>query len=212
MKLTKKITFALGLLATGVSYAQSSAPTTTSTGHGLLGHRYTELVFGVDDVKHISTHGYSVGASANNPIVPGKVDAGAGYTYSWIGGALKGHANTLTTYATAYAPLSGVKPFASAALGYQWTSLKFGQGDEQAIWGAAIGVEIPAGIVTLTPRLTYQDDFEGTPRSSQAWTASVEANYWFNQNSAVFGSIGHSDVRRSPVDAWSYQIGLRARF
>lgn len=212
MKLNQKITLALGLLAAGAGYAQTNATTTSTTGGGLLGQRYTELSFGVDNVKHLSTDGYSVGASANNPIVPGQIDAGAGYSYSWIGGALKGHANTIGTYVTAYAPLSGVKPFVSAALGYQWTSLKFGLGDDQAIWGGAIGVEIPAGVVTLTPRLSYADDFEGSRRSSQAWTASVEANYWFSKTSAVFGSIGHTDARRSPVDSWNYEVGLRARF
>jgi hypothetical protein len=215
MKLTKKITLALGLLATGVGYAQTTAATpatTSNAGYGLLGHRYTELSVGVADVKHYSQHGYSVGASANNPVIPGVLDAGAGYAYSWIRGGAKGHANTIGTYATAYAPLGGVKPFVSAALGYQWTSAKFGMGNDEAIWGGAIGVEIPVGAITITPRISYSDDFEGTPRSSQAWTTSVEANYWFKKDSAVFGSIGHTDARRSPVDSWNYEVGLRARF
>ncbi|MGH7944989.1 MAG: porin [Opitutaceae bacterium] len=209
MNLTKNITLALGLLSAGVSHAQ----TTPAGGEGLLGHRYTELSFGLQDLKHVSDHGYSVGASANNPLIPGVLDAGASYSYSWIRGPFRGHANTVGGYAIAYAPFNGVKPFVGAGLGYQWTSFSFGGSDDQALWGLTAGVEFPAGPrVTITPRINYADDFEASRNSTQAWTYQVEANYWFNSKSAVFGSVGKSDVRRSPIDSWNYEIGLRARF
>jgi hypothetical protein len=207
MKLTKKIILALGVLATGAGYAQTA--TTTRTASGLLGHRYTELSLGAENIDHLSSHGYSVGASANNPVIPGVLDAGASYGYSWIRGPFKGHANTVGAYATAYTPLAGVRPFATAALGYQWTSARFGAGDDEAIWGAAIGVEIPAGVVTVTPRISYADDFDSDGR---AWTTSVEVNYWYSRTSAVYTSLGRTDVRRSPFDSWNWEIGLRARF
>jgi hypothetical protein len=208
MNLTKKMTLALGLLAAGVSYAQT---TTDRAGNGLLGHRYTELSVGLQDITHLSDHGYSVGAGANDPLIPGVLDAGASYSYSWIRGAFRGHANTIGAHSTAYTVLNGVKPFAGAALGYQWNS--FGPGvDDQALWGLTTGVEIPAGVVTLTPRISYADDFEGSRASSQAWTFQVETNYWYSATSAVFGSIGKTDVRRSAFDSWNYEVGLRARF
>lgn len=207
MNLTKKITLALGLLAAGVSYAQTPA----ANGQGLLGQRYTELSFGVQDIKHVSNNGYSLSAGANNPLIPGKLDAGAAYSYSWIRGPFKGHANTIGGYANAYAPLNGVKPFVGAGLGYQWVSSRAGS-DDQGLWGLVAGVEIPAGVVTITPRISYADDFEGTRKSSQEWTYAVEANYWFSKTSAVFGSIGKTDVRQSPIDSWNYEVGLRARF
>ncbi len=214
MKLTKKIILAFGVLATGAGYAQTatSTATPTTTGSGLLGHRYTELSLGAENIDHLSNHGYSVSASANNPLIPGVLDAGATYSYSWIRGPFKGHANTIGAYATAYTPLAGVRPFATAALGYQWTSARFGAGDDEAVWGAAIGVEIPAGVVTVTPRISYADDFEGSSRSSQAWTTSVEVNYWYSRTSAVYTSLGRTDIRRSPFDSWNWEIGLRARF
>jgi hypothetical protein len=210
MNLTKKITLALGLLAAGVSYAQTQAD--AHYGTGLLGQRYTEFNVGLHDIKHVRQHGYSVGAEANNPVIPGVLDAGASYSYSWMKGTYKGHANTIGAYATAYAPFRGVKPFAGVGLGYQWTNSRFSS-DEQALWGLTTGVEIPAAErVTVTPRISYADDFEGTARSSQQWTYAVETNYWFSRTSAVFGSIGRTDVRRSSFDAWNYQVGLRARF
>ena len=211
MNLTKNITLAFGLIAAAVSHAQTT-PAGTS-GLGLLGNRYTELSVGLQDIKHLSDHGYSVGASANNPLIPGVLDAGGSYSYSWIRGPFRGHANTVSGYTTAYAPFNGVKPFAGAALGYQWSSFGSGGSDDQALWGLTAGVEIPAGPgVTITPRINYADDFESTRNSSQAWTFQVEANYWFSASSAVFGSVGKTDVRRSTFDSWNYEIGLRARF
>jgi hypothetical protein len=210
MKLSRNITFALGLMAAAASHAQTTPATTT--GYGLLGHRYTELNVGLQDVKHLSDHGFSAGAAANNPLIPGMLDAGASYSYSWIRGPFKGHANTIGGYATAYTPFNGVKPFAGVGLGYQWSSFGFGASDDNPLWGLTAGVEIPAGAVTITPRINYADDFESTRKSTQTWTFQVEANYWFNQTSAVFGSIGKSDVRRSSFDSWNYEVGLRARF
>jgi hypothetical protein len=211
MKLTNKLIVALGLLAAGVSEAQTTGA--GSADLGLLGHRYTELNVGLQDIKHLSDHGYIVGASANNALIPGVLDAGASYSYSWIRGPFRGHANTIGGYATAYAPFNGVKPFAGAGLGYQWSSFGFGADDDQALWGLTAGVEIPAGPgLTITPRVNYADDFESSRNSSQVWTYQVELNYWYNARSAVFGSIGKSDVRRTSFDSWNYELGLRARF
>ena len=61
MKLTKKITLALGVIAVGsASYAQTSAVAS----NGLIGTQYTEFSFGVQDVKHISDNAYSLGVAA----------------------------------------------------------------------------------------------------------------------------------------------------
>ena len=209
MNLTKNIIVALGLLTAGVCAAQTTPP----GGDGLLGHRYTELSLGLQDIEESSDHGYAVGARANNPLIPGVLDAGASYSYSWIRGRFRGHANTVGGYATAYAPFRGVKPFAGAGLGYQWTSFSFGNSDDYAIWGATAGVEIPAGPrVTITPRINYADDFDNGRNGGRTWTFQAEANYWFSATSAVYGSVGKSNVRRSPMDSWNYEIGLRARF
>jgi hypothetical protein len=209
MILTKKITLAFSALAAVSAMNAAPAPSGPS---GLLGTQYTELSLGLSDVRHISNNLYDGGIGANTSLVPGLLDGGATYNYSWIGGANKGHANTIGGYVNAYTVLNGVKPFAGVGLGYQWTSFKFVGSDDQALWNASVGVEIPAGVVTITPRIIYNDDFEGSANSGQSWTYQVEGNYWVNPKTAVFASIGKTDVNHSRFDQWNYRIGLRARF
>ena len=115
MKLTTKTILALGLLAGGVSFAQT--PADARLGTGLLGERYSDFNFGLQDIKHVSDHGYDVGASANNPLIAGVLDAGASYSYSWIRGAFSGHANTIGAYATAYTALSSADRRVRANIG-----------------------------------------------------------------------------------------------
>jgi hypothetical protein len=104
-----------------------------------------------------------------------------------------------------------VKPFLSTALGYQWTSTRSAATSRRS--GASPPAwKFPPAPSRITPRISYADDFENTRNSSQAWTVQTEVNYWVEPDDGVFGSIGHSDVRRSPIDSWNYQFGLRARF
>lgn len=205
--LKSPLSLALGLLTAAAIHAQT--PPTAPT--GFLGQKYTELGFGLNDRQHDSNHGYGLRALANTPILPGEVDTGGSYTYNWNGGSLRSHSHTLAGYATAYIPAQGVKPFVNAGLGWRWTSAPFNGTENRPLWDASAGVEIPVGGVTLTPRITYEDDFKRTRKSRQAWVCAVEASYWVSKESAVFGSFGKSDVRNSSADAWVYQIGLRAR-
>jgi hypothetical protein len=210
MNLTKKTILALGLIVAGASFAQTAQTATTTSGTpvGLLGQTYTEASFGVADIKHYSKDQYSVGVSANAPVSP-FVDLSAGYNYSWLSG--QGHVNSLVGGATAYTTFNGVKPFVGAALGYEWD--RFGSyRNDQANWGLAAGVEIPAGVVTVTPRIVYSDDFRGKYRSSQQWSYGVEANYWVTRTAAVFAGVDYVDVRDSSQDAWTYTVGARFKF
>ncbi|MDP3071410.1 MAG: hypothetical protein Q8N18_14060 [Opitutaceae bacterium] len=228
MKTTNKLTLALaGLTLAAGLHAQSTttavpAPRSvaSSSSAGLIGTPYTELKFGVQDIKGNSSHAYSIGAGANTVLVPRQLDGGASYAYSRIGGASRGHTNTIGGYLTAYAPtpsylndvgfLRSAKPFISANAGWEWSSYPTGS-DDQPLWGASVGIEIPAGAVTITPRLSYSDDFEGTSRSSQSVGAAVEVNYWYSPTMAFFGSAGESGLRHSNRSARNFFIGLRSR-
>lgn len=208
--LTKKITLALGVIAaTAASYAQQPAASTT-TPIGILGRQYTELSFGVQDIKHLSPDAYSLGVAGNVPVAA-NIDLGAAYTYGWIRGGLNAHGNTLSTSATLHTTYSGMKPFAALALGYQWAH-GAGFKDDYGVWGGAIGVEIPVGACTVTPSVAYADDFLGSRKSSQEIIGNVEANHWFSQTTAGFVGVGYGDTQRSGADSWNYSVGLRLKF
>lgn len=209
MNLNQKITLAVGVIAATVaSYAQQPAATSATT--GVLGQQYTEVGFGMQDIKHISPNLYSLSLAGNVP-VNGYLDVRGDYSYSWIRGNVRGHSNTLSTSATAYTTLGGVKPFAAAALGYEWDHA-VGVKDNFAVWGAQIGVEIPVGVFTVTPTFAFADDFRTSRKSSQAVVSNVEANYWFSKTVAGFAGIGYTDIQRSSADSWDYSAGLRVKF
>lgn len=205
---TRKLLLAFGLAASlATSHAQLSAG---SPPVGVLSHSYTEVSVGAQDIRHFSANFYDATLGGNLPVAPG-VDVGGSYSYGWIRGSLPGHSNTLNAYTTAYLPMRGAKPFASVALGYQWTHFT-GSRDSEAFWGAAVGVEIPVGLVSITPRVAYVDDFHDSMNSSQQTTYEVEANCWLTQRSALFATVGKTDLHDSVFDSWNYRVGVRIKF
>lgn len=208
MNLTKNTILALGLFAAAsVSIAQTTT-TTEAAPVGTLGQSYTEASFGVSDIKHTSKNQYDLGIAANVPVSP-YLDLGAGYDYAWM--HKDGHANALTSDATLYTTINGVKPFVAAGLGYEWVSAP-GFRDNEALWNVAAGVQIPVSIVTITPRISYTDDFRTPSRSSQQTAYGVEGNYWVTKQAAVFAGVDYVDVRNSSFDAWTYTVGARWKF
>ncbi len=212
MNLTKKTILALSILTVaGVSYAQNTN-TQTQTSQvpvGVLGQSFSEVHFDVADLKHSSKNQYGLGVAANVPVSP-FLDLGAGYDYGWLRGV--GHFNSINGSATAYTSFNGVKPFAGAALGYEWTHTSGFGNDNQAFWGVQVGVEIPVSVVSITPRIVYTDDFRSKTRSTQSVNYGVEANYWVTKTVSVFGDVGYDDVMHSAADAWTYRVGARMKF
>lgn len=210
MNLIKKTTLALGLVAAAcTSFAQTAA----TSNNGLLGTGYTEFNYTLGDIDSFSDHEHALSAGMNIPVLPGRLDVGGGYTYSWIRGAARGHANTLSTSATAYVPLEGAKPFVSGAIGYTWASVPLGLGDHDAAWSISAGVELPVGAFIVTPKISYADDFNGRiGNSDDLWTYEVEGHYWFSPKAGAYASIGFVDYHRDPVDVWNYRVGLRFKF
>jgi hypothetical protein len=209
MNTTKRTALALLAIVSALS-TQAQTLSTNSTS-GVLGHRYSEVSFGLQDPKHFSQDLYDLSLSGNVPVAP-NLDLGAGYSYGWIGGSgIKGHVNTIGTTATAYTALNGVKPFIALGLGYQWVSTA-GLRDDNGIWGGSIGVEIPAGAFSVTPSISYADDFRSSGNSTQQTTYGVEGNYWLSSAAALFASVGYTDLHSSSVDSWNYRIGYRWKF
>jgi hypothetical protein len=208
MNLTKKMILALGLVWVGAVNAQTAA-TSGSSGSGLLGQRYAELGFGVHDLKFSSHHLYGAALAANVPVVPALLDANVSWEHDWMHGRFGGEGDVFAGTVTAYAPLRGVKPFLGGGLG--WQTSGFGS-DPHGLWGVSGGVEIAAGDFTVTPRVSYVDDFEETRISTQQWSWAVEGNYWIGGRTGLFASVGRSDVLRSPARSWDYLVGVRMKF
>ena len=203
-----KLILALGLAASALT---GRAQTTTAANPvGTLGHSYTEVSFGAQDIQHVTPNFYDLGLSGNVPVAP-NFDFGGGYSYGWIQGSAPGHTNTLNAYTTAYLTTHGARPFASAGLGYQWAHFA-GTSNDEGFWTAAIGVEIPAGLFSITPRIAYIDDFHRSGNSSQQTTYEVEGNYWMSPRTAVFANLGQTDVHGSAFDSWNYRVGVRMKF
>lgn len=212
MNLTKNTILALGLIAAAsVSFAQNNTATTSAAPVGVLGQSYSEVNFGVSDIKHYKDDGYSLGVAGNIPVQAGILDLNGFYDYSWIRGASRGHGNTIGAGPTVYTTIAGVKPFIGGAVGYSWDNTVWGR-QEKAIWGLDAGVEIPVSVVTITPRIAYADDFHSKVDSTQSWSYGVEGNYWVTKTAGVFASVGYTDVRHSSNDSWDYSVGARFKF
>lgn len=220
MKLTKKITLIASLIAgvTGLSFAQEiAAPTTSDTSLlGNLGKRYVETSVGLADVHNTSRNAYAVSASVNSPVNP-FLDVGAGLGYGWFNGTTAdSNAKTIGASATFYKAYGDLKPFVSVGLGYEWTKVEAGSfrnHSEGAIWAGAVGVEIPLTVITLTPSITYNDDFRNSRNSTQAFSYNLEASYWASSKLGFFVGTGYTDVRKSSTsDGWGFDLGARFRF
>lgn len=206
MNMTKNTLLALVAMASAsASFAQN---VTQAAPVGVLGQSFSEAYAGLSDIRNYSKNQYGVGLAANVPVTS-YLDLGAGYEYGWVRG--ESHYNSVNARAIAYTAISGVKPFAGAILGYDWDQSSVGK-DDRSTWALTAGVEIPVGPVAITPRVIYSDDFRSSNRSYQQLTTEVEANYWITTTTAVFATVGRTDVNQSDARAWNYTVGARFKF
>jgi hypothetical protein len=217
--------YALTLAVVGLATAFSvrAQPATASNANGLLGQRYAEASVGAIDPHGSSDEGFAGNLSVNVPVQAG-LDVGFGYTYDRItadigsGFHLRSRNHTLGATVTGYSTLAGVKPFAGAGLGYQWsrTKLDFGGArvldtdDDDGLWALGVGVEIPLGAVTVTPTVTYQDGFSQGAAAGFAYGA--EAHMWLTRTVGGFVGATYSDPVNGGRQSWLYEIGARMRF
>ncbi len=210
-----------------VTTNQTTPPPPAAPSGGLLGKRYVDLNFGVQDIRHVSKDAYTAGLSGNFPVAPG-VDLGAGYSHSWLNSTAttpRVDTDVVQGTVTLFPPnntfSNGAKPFVAGGIGYQWDnatlsgtphSFSFTSDDDYALWALAAGVEIPFGAFSLTPAISYNDDFRSSRKSVQAYNYGAEANYWVTDEFAVYAGASYQDVRHSSFDSWIYDAGVRLKF
>lgn len=204
MKLIKMLVIA-ALAAIGTAQTPASAATS-----GLLGQKYLETDFTLQDIQHVSPDVYNVGLAVNLP-VNAYLDVGAAYSYGWLSRSISAHTNTLGATATGYFSFAGMKPFLSAGLGEQWVHTQFGSSDF-GVWGVGTGVEIPSKVFTVTPSISYTDDLQRSTLSSQQFTFGVELSRWVTKTTSAYAAVSYSDISHINYDAWNYSVGLRVKF
>jgi hypothetical protein len=207
MSSIRNILVSFSLLAAGAAGFAQTSP-------GLLGQRYADVNFGVQDYRGLGDNAYSVGVGVNLPVTP-MLDVGLDYSKGWLNtNPFDLRADTLSASATIYTNAQGVKPFAGAALGMQWAETRFPgfrNRDDAGVWALGGGVELPVGPLTFTPAIAYTDSFEG--RSSVgAFRAGVEAHTWFTPKLGGYADVSWMNQQGSGGESWNYTVGLRWRF
>ncbi len=194
------------LVAAVTCHAQSA--TADQAPRGALGQNYAEFSLGWTKINH--ARDIYDGSFTGNVAVAHHLDLAGTIGYGWVHGKNEGHANLLSGAATWFVNHAGTKPFASLVIGYQSGTGRLAFSDW--LWGAGVGCEIPLAGMTLTPRVSYLDDFRGSRRSSQQVTFETEGNWWLGRSAALFASLGYTDVHRSRFDSWNWRAGVRFAF
>jgi hypothetical protein len=215
MNLTKITPFLLATAA-AACVLHADVPATSDSSAGTLGQRYGELSFTAQNITHVSNDATSLDFGVNCPIAK-HIDLGGSYTYGWFHNNYHQRSSILDTGATVYATYAGIKPFASLNLGYEWDRFTetgfYPYHANYGVWGLGVGVEIPVKpTVAITPFISYQDDFQDSAHSAQAYDFGVEVNYWFRKAWAVFADGGYQAVLHSRYNSWVWSIGLRQKF
>jgi|GEM_PF-2061573 len=229
MTTIKTLIGTVALAAVSTCFAQTSNSCswfpTGEDGPGVIGKRYADVGFGVQDNSHDSKNTYGVGIGANIPLIKG-LDFDAGYSYdSYRHSPVKEHWNDISTGIKLYNTVeNGVKPFISAGLGYSWLNEKLdddwyfistgknSRSQGKATWGASVGAEFPFQWISVTPTISYHDDFERTANSDQAWAYGVHANSWITRKVGVSLGVSYVAWQHSSNQAWDYSTGVCVRF
>jgi hypothetical protein len=229
MNTIKTLISTVALLTASTLFAQNSnvAPWFDKKGDdgpGVIGKRYVDAGFGVQDPQEYSDVAETYGLSMNVPVTR-NLDAGVSYSYSTLNytpyGALPGQSlnvksNSLGAYATFYNTIEkGIKPFLTANLGTTASSRVFmgtDHGTNYQWWGFSAGAEFPAKYVSLIASLSYDDDFKRSEFSNQAWTVKTEVNTWITTRIGVYVGIAYIDPMHNFVNSWNYTIGARIHF
>ena len=214
----KKITFALAAAAAaGALHAQQTPVVPSAADYpGVLGQSYTDLSFGVQDLRNTSDNALDATLRGNIPVST-NVDLGLGYSYNWIHGHSGNHSHLLATDAKFYAPMENhMKPFIGGLVGYQWARTRFDNQfpiisttNDRFVWGVNTGIEMPVGSVSLTPHVGYIDTMENN--SIGHYNYGVEAHHWFSSGLGGYADVSYNDLRRQE-NTWTYLVGLRVRY
>ncbi len=217
MTTIKILLSSVALVATSTVFAQSNSNTSPwfpkgEEAPGVIGKRYAEASFGVQDLTHTAHNICYTGLGANIPVVNG-LDVGGGYSYGWFTSPFdqkSNYAHTVGCDAKLYQTIeNGIKPFIAVGLSRTWAK----QGSSTATgWGVAIGAELPYKWLAAIPSISYQDDFKKTRESMQSVSYQFEVNARITSKIGAYVSTAYVDWRNYDTANWVYGMGVRYHF
>jgi hypothetical protein len=225
----KTLIGAVALIAASTGFAQSSNTCSWfpkgEDGQGVIGKRYAEAGVELQDLNHDSKNAYATNIGANVPIIKG-LDLSGGYAYGWYDHSpMHQTDHAIGSSIKLYNEIEkGIKPFIAAGLGYSWLDEKldsgwyfFGSGknkysQDKATWDASVGAEFSFKWLSVTPRISYNDDFERSLKSEETWQYGVEANAWITRRIGIYAQVAYVDWQHTTFHSWKYGTGIRVRF
>lgn len=188
--------------------AVATAPEATAA-TGPLGSRYTAIAYNYLDLSGTGpNHAHGFEAVYNQPLSP-NFDVTA--TYDWARASYAGSRYTqqdFTVGTTAYTNLEWGKPFALAALGWNWS--RGGAAHEDSfLYRLGVGVELPVSTAfSVTPFVNFA---RATGYNHNQAELGVKAEYRFTREWSVMARAQYDAISHTS-DQSEYALGVSYRF
>lgn len=218
----QKITIKSFILAAAVSLgavASASAqdasvavpnPADTSAARGLIGSRYTQIEYNYIDFTGAGrpSHADGFGVTFNQPL-NSNFDLSVSYDLARVrfaGVRLKDEVFEIG--ATAYTTLDWGRPFATAAVGWDWQKVA-GMHDNSFEYRVGVGMEfLPAPKIALTPFVNF---VRATSFNASEVEVGAKATYRITESWSVTARAQYEAVQHDE-DSAEYSIGVNYHF
>jgi hypothetical protein len=214
-----KTLLAIATIVTGTTLlAQPAQPSVSDEQfQGVIGKRHAEAGLGLQDVTEVDDVTYVAEVGGNLPLTS-FLDLSARYSHRWAEGHDDLSSDIFEGSATWYKVIDdGVKPFLSGAVGYRTdnfqtdTSLRTIPDTSYGIWSVTAGTEFPYELISVTPTITYSDDFRNSQDSKQSLDYGVRIDSWATERVGVYLKVVYADSWRSNSNSWYLGAGVRVR-
>jgi len=216
MTTIKTLIGTVALLTASTVFAQTGScvlfPKGDQDGQGTIGRRYAEGYLSLQDVRGSSDNVFGGGVGGNLPLCCG-IDLLGDINYTSY--KPDNFSTTLTNFdgsVRLYNKVEDdVKPFIQAGLGMTFGDVR-DHSTNWINWSVGVGAEFPYKWVSVTPSISYRDDFRHSGASTQSLNYAVEFSSWATPQVGVFAKVTYVDVRHDGANATGLTAGLRVRF
>lgn len=205
---------ALALGAAASASAQSAnvaVPDTAdaTTAGGLLGSRYTQIEYNYTDLNGTGpNHAHGFGLTYNQSLTS-NLDLSVAYDWArakYFGARATGQVAEVG--ATAYTTVQWGRPFATAAIGWDWTKVASIR-DDSFQYRVGVGMEfLPAPRLSVTP---FANFIRATGYDANEYEYGVSATYRVT-NSWSITARGQYESVESGSDSSEYSLGVNYHF